>query len=82
MVFRKKYSTITEPSSPDQYIEFKAGKYLSDTELAKAARDAIKQIHDKKYATEMEYHGIKTIDLFGITFSDKHVSCEHEQLCL
>lgn len=80
-----RFDVSLEPRDKSQtgyIIEFKAGKNLSETELAKAARDAIKQIHDKKYPTEMEYHGVKTIDLFGIAFSGKHVFCEHEQLCL
>ena len=47
----------------------KAGKDLSSTELANAAKAAIKQMHEKKYTTDMEYHGIKKIDLFGIAFS-------------
>lgn len=63
-------------------IEFKAGKELSETELAKAAKDAIYQMRDRKYTTDLEYHGIKKIDLFGIAFSGKHVSCEHEQISL
>ena len=40
-------------------IEFKAGKNLSDTELADSASSAIQQIQSKKYSTDMEYHGIK-----------------------
>ena len=80
-----RFDVSLEPRDKSQtgyIIEFKAGKNLSETELAKAAKDAVKQIHDKKYTTEMEYHGIKTIDLFGIAFSGKHVSCEQEHICL
>lgn len=63
-------------------IEFKAGKDLSDNELASLAKDAIKQILDNKYSTGMEYRGIKTIGLFGIAFSGKHVATEFEQLMI
>lgn len=61
-------------------IEFKAGKDVADSELKSLAKDALKQIRDKKYYTDMEYHGIKNIGLFGIAFSGKHVSTEYEQL--
>lgn len=60
-------------------IEFKAGKGLSDNELVSLAKDAIKQIHENKYTTDMEYHGVKNIGLFGIAFSGKHVAAEFEQ---
>ena len=60
-------------------IEFKAGKNLSDNELAFLAKDAVKQVHDNKYITDMEYHGVKNIGLFGIAFSGKHVAVEFEQ---
>ena len=51
-----------EPKDKSQLgyiIEFKAGKNLSDTELADSASSAIQQIQSKKYSTDMEYHGIK-----------------------
>ena len=80
-----RFDVSLEPRDKSQngyIIEFKAGKNLSEAELSKVARDAIKQIHGKKYTSEMEYHGVKKVDLFGIAFSGKHVFCEHEQLCL
>lgn len=78
-----RFDVQLEPKDKTQtgyIIEFKAGKNLSDEELAFLAREAIQQIHDNKYFTDMEYHGIKKIGLFGIAFSGKHVIAEFEQL--
>ena len=72
-----------EPKDKSQLgyiIEFKAGKNLSDTELADSASSAIQQIQSKKYSTYMEYHGIKKIGLFGIAFSGKRVAAKYEEI--
>ena len=61
-------------------IEFKAGKNLSEKQLDSLADDAIAQIHNNKYFTNMKYHGIKKIGLFGIAFSGKHVASKYETL--
>ena len=61
-------------------IEFKAGKNLSEKQLDSLANDAIAQIHNNKYFTNMTYHGIKKIGLFGIAFSGKHVASKYETL--
>lgn len=61
-------------------IEFKAGKNLSEKQLDSLADDAIAQIHNNKYFTNMTYHGIKKIGLFGIAFSGKHVASKYETL--
>ena len=74
-----------EPKNKSQLgyiIEFKAGKNLSDTELADSASSAIQQIQSKKYSTDMEYHGIKKIGLFGIAFSGKRVAAKYEEIQL
>ena len=74
-----------EPKDKSQLgyiIEFKAGKNLSDTELANSASSAIQQIQSKKYSTDMEYHGIKKIGLFGIAFSGKRVVAKYEEIQL
>lgn len=78
-----RFDVQLEPKDKSQtayIIEFKAGKNLSDDELTSLAKDAIKQIHDNKYFTSMEYHGIKHMGLFGIAFSGKHVAVEFEPL--
>lgn len=61
-------------------IEFKAGKNLSEKQLDSLADNAIAQIHNNKYFTNMTYHGIKKIGLFGIAFSGKHVASKYETL--
>ena len=33
------------------------------------AADGIRQIREHQYYTDMEYHGVETIILFGIAFS-------------
>lgn len=74
-----------EPKDKSQLgyiIEFKAGKNLSDTELANSASSAIQQIQSKKYSTDMEYHGIKKIGLFGIAFSGKRVAAKYAEIQL
>ena len=42
-------------------------------------RQGIRQIRDRQYFTDMEYHGIKDITLFGIAFSGKKVSVKIEK---
>lgn len=74
-----------EPKDKSQLgyiIEFKAGKNLSDIELADSASSAIQQIQSKKYSTALEYHGIKKIGLFGIAFSGKHVAAKYAEIQL
>ena len=74
-----------EPKDKSQLgyiIEFKAGKNLSDTELADSASSAIQQSQSKKYSTDMEYHGIKKIGLFGIAFSGKRVAAKYAEIQL
>ncbi len=61
-------------------IEFKSGKNLTDDELSKLAKEAIQQIYNNKYTSDMKYHGITNIGLFGIAFSGKHVAVEFEQI--
>lgn len=78
-----RFDVQLEPKDKTQtgyIIEFKAGKNLSDEALDSIAKDAIKQIHDNKYFTDMEYHGVKNVGLFGIAFSGKHVAAEFEQI--
>lgn len=80
-----RFDVQLEPKDKSQtgyIIEFKAGKELSDDALASLAGDAIKQIYANKYFTDMEYHGIKSIGLFGIAFSGKHVAVEFEELSI
>lgn len=73
----KRISTTLEYYNTAHYIiEFKAGKNLSEMELSDTASSAIQQIQSKNYSTDMEYHGVKKIGLFGIAFSGKHVAAK------
>ena len=58
---------------PGIIIELKAEKDADEKELKELANVALKQIIDKKYDTEMQTKGIKTIIKYGVAFSGKHV---------
>ena len=58
---------------PGIIIELKAENDADENELKELARIALKQIIDKKYDTEMQTKGIKTIIKYGVAFSGKHV---------
>ena len=60
-------------------MEFKTEKDLDDAELKELAMEGLRQIRDHQYYTDMEYHGICNIMLFGIGFSGKKVSVQVEQ---
>ncbi len=61
-------------------LEFKSEKGLDETGLKKLAKEGIRQIRDQKYYTNMKYHGIQNITLFGIAFSGKKVSVIVEKM--
>ena len=48
------------------------GYTIKDT-AEKLAEEGLRQILDRKYYTEMEYHGIRHIVMFGIAFSGRKV---------
>ena len=54
-------------------MELKWKKNLDDNELALLADEAICQIHNMEYDSEMKGEGIKKILKFGIAFSGKKV---------
>ena len=58
---------------PGIIIELKAEKDADEKELKELAKVALKQIIDKKYDTEMQTKGVKTIIKYGVAFSGKHV---------
>lgn len=63
-----------ENDRPGIIIEVKWDKDLDDKSLDKLASEALKQIDDKNYETEMRDDGINDILKFGMAFSGKHVS--------
>lgn len=62
-----------ESKMPGIIIELKAEKDADSDELKELAKVALKQIIDRKYDTEMQTRGIKTIIKYGVAFSGKHV---------
>lgn len=61
---------------PGIIIELKAEKNCNDKVLKSLAQTALKQINDKKYDTEMQTNGVKTIYKFGVAFSGKKIEVE------
>lgn len=64
---------------PGILIELKAEKHANAEQLKKLAAVALKQIHDKNYAADMQSHGVKTIYKYGVAFSGKKVEIEVEE---
>lgn len=58
---------------PGIIIEIKATTDTSDAGLKKLAAEALAQIENKKYDTELRKQGIKTVYKYGIAFSGKKV---------
>ncbi len=58
---------------PGILIELKAERNCTDTHLKKLSEEALQQINEKKYDTEMVKEGIKTIYKYGVAFSGKRV---------
>ncbi len=77
-----RFDVQLEPRDKNQagfILEFKTKKDLDNTALQDLSREALRQIRNHRYYTDMEYHGIKNIILFGIAFSGKNVSVLVEQ---
>lgn len=62
-----------ENGLPGIIMEFKAAKD-SDVDLNKLAREALLQIEEKHYATELLERGVVNIAKYGLAFSGKNVS--------
>ena len=58
---------------PGIIIEIKAAKEASDEQLQKLAEQALEQIEEKSYDTELRRQGISTIYKYGIAFCGKKV---------
>ena len=58
---------------PGIIIELKYGKDLGTEDIEKLAREALEQIKDRHYDTEMLSEGVTDIYRFGIAFSGKGV---------
>ena len=69
-----RFDLVLEPkvhSLPGIIMEFKATK--NDAGLSASADEALKQIEDKHYDTDMKDRGIKEIVKYGIAFAGKNV---------
>ena len=60
-------------------LEFKTKKDLDEAGLKALATEGIGQIREHQYYSDMEYHGITNIILFGIGFSGKKAAVQVEQ---
>lgn len=65
---------------PGILIELKAEKKCTTAQLKKLSENALQQIIDKKYDTEMTAEGITTIYKYGVAFSGKNVEVAVEDL--
>lgn len=65
-----------ESKYPGIIMELKWKKNLNADALSELAEEALVQINDKKYDTEMKEEGICDVLKFGIAFSGKKVSIE------
>ena len=63
---------------PGMIMELKSEKGLSDEALEHLAVEALKQIKEKRYETEMQIEGVKRILKLGIAFSGKKVLIQAE----
>jgi len=58
---------------PGILIELKAAKNCTENELKKLAENALQQIEDMKYDTEMQNRGINMVYKYGVAFCGKSV---------
>lgn len=66
---------------PGIIIELKWKKDLNEEALEELSDEALRQIADKRYDSEMKSDGIRKILKFGIAFSGKHVSVKTLSSC-
>ena len=74
-----RYDVIVEPKNKNNrgyILEFKVAKIQKD--LEKVSKEAIEQIIDKKYDTQLKERGIKDITLLGIAFFGKILKVSHK----
>lgn len=80
-----RFDVALEPmdkTQPGYIIEFKADTADTKAHLSELAKEALQQIHEKKYYADMEYHGVKTFGLFGIAFHGKQAATAYDTLSL
>jgi hypothetical protein len=71
-----RFDLCLEPKNsadPGIIMEFKAAKANAADELSSLAEEALTQIEQKHYDTDMKDHGIQNIAKYGIAFCGKNV---------
>ena len=63
-----------EKNYPGFILELKWKKGLDQTALNNLAEEALQQISDKKYETELLMEGVENIFQLGIAFSGKNIT--------
>ena len=63
---------------PGIIMEFKAADDTDEEKLSKLADEAIKQIRDKKYDTELRTEGVSNVQMYGIAFSKSKATVKVE----
>ena len=74
-----RYDVIIEPKNKNNrgyILEFKVVK--DEKDLEKSSKEAIEQIIDKKYDTQLKERGIKDITLIGIAFFGKIIKVNYQ----
>lgn len=58
---------------PGILIELKVGKEKTESQLEKLAQEALQQMNDRRYDTDMKAQGVQLVLKYGIAFSGKKV---------
>ena len=61
---------------PGVLIELKYGKECTEEQLIELSKEALQQIIDKRYDTEMKTEGVEKIYKYGVAFSGKKVEVQ------
>jgi len=65
---------------PGILMEFKASDNADEDKLTQFADDAINQIREKQYATDLKASGVSEIQIYGIAFGKKKATVKTAQL--
>lgn len=75
-----RYDLALEPRDrtlPGILIELKAGKNCGEAELKALAEDALRQIDERKYDSELRTRGVTSVLKYGVAFCGKKVEVIH-----
>ena len=68
-----------DTKKPGIIIEFKKVSRVLKETLDSASDMALQQIHDKKYAQELNVRGIRTSIAYGIAFEGKKIAIKEQR---